>query len=218
MSESARPTGSVMTEGDAATSSARRRMDSQAFFDREAPPEYLDEWSKRLATPETRAESDLESVVIFRLHAEWLALPTGWLVEITDPQPIHAIPHRSNEVLLGLVNVRGQLRLCVSLHGLLGVDPPSAGTPAVHLSMEKDGILRTPYHRMIILRDGLDEWVFPAEEVLKVDLLAHAARRKPPSTFLPGSTHTQAVFDYHGRTVGLLDAVSLFNDLRSHCQ
>src|SRR5690606_10229946 len=109
-----------------------------------------------------------QSVVIFRLHAEWLALATGWLVEITDMQTAHAIPHRTNEVLKGLVNVRGQLRLCVSLHGLFGVDPPTDGSTVTRLASESDGVLRTPYHRMIILRDGLEHWVFPVEEVLGI--------------------------------------------------
>lgn len=191
---------------------------ARAFLERPAPEGYLEDWARRLAEPEERIDPDLASIVIFRLHAEWLALPTGWLVEITDPQPVHSIPHRTDDVLLGLVNIRGQLRLCVSLHGLLGVEPPAHDAHAVRLEVDDRGILRTPYHRMIILRDGMEEWVFPAEEVLKVDLLPRGEQRKPPSTFLPESSHTHAVFDYHGRTVGLLDAMSLFPALRSHCQ
>ena len=46
------------------------------------------------------------------------------------PRPVHRIPHRSNDVLIGLVNLRGQLQLCVSLHGLLGVEVAGASPHA----------------------------------------------------------------------------------------
>ncbi len=161
----------------------------------------------------------MQSVVIFRLHAEWLALATGWLVEITDMQPVHAIPHRTNEVLLGLVNDPGPTpAVRLAARPLRGRAAGRAERPVTRLASEADGVLRTPYHRMMILRDGLEHWVFPAEEVLGVHLLPLTDLRKPPSTFLQGSTHTQAVFDWHGHTVGLLDAPILFPALRSHCQ
>ena len=64
------------------------------------------------------------SVLIFRLGVEWLAFRTQTIAEVTTPRPVHRVPHRSNEVLLGLVNLQGQVQLCVSLHGLLGVVAP----------------------------------------------------------------------------------------------
>ena len=94
---------------------------ARTFFNRQPPPQYLEEWVERLAQPEEQVEQDLLSLVIFRLHDEYLAVQTRCLVEVTLPQPIHAIPHRTNDVVLGLVNIRGQLRICFSAHGLLGV-------------------------------------------------------------------------------------------------
>ena len=61
------------------------------------------------------------SVLIFRLGEEWLAFRTHTVAEVTLPRPVHRIPHRSNAVLSGMVNLQGQVQLCVSLHGLLGV-------------------------------------------------------------------------------------------------
>src|SRR5262245_65470794 len=121
------------------------RPDVGAFFDRPPPPDYLEEWARRLAQPPEQVDSDLQSFVVFRVRSEWLALPADVFAEVTDPQPIHAIPHRTNAVLLGLVNVRGQLRLAVSLKGLLDIEG------------ETDD--NSPAPRCLILRDGADQWV-----------------------------------------------------------
>jgi chemotaxis-related protein WspD len=180
------------------------RPDVAAFFDRPPPPGYLDEWAHRLAQPPEQGDSDLQSFVVFRLHSEWLALPAAAVAEVTAPQPIHAIPHRTNTVLLGLVNVRGQLRLAVSLHGLFDIE---AGTgPAA------------PAPRFLILQDGADQWVCLAEEVVGIQRLAQERLRAVPSTFPRAVSPTKAVFDWDGRTVGLLEPGLVFTALRSYCR
>ena len=122
---------------------------ARAFFDRPAPEGYLAGWSRWLAKSverdegdegggedENEAESHEEkvSVLIFRLGPEWLAFRTQTVAEVTTPRPVHRVPHRTNEVFLGLVNLQGQVQLCVSLHGLLGVtamsSPGAAGRAA----------------------------------------------------------------------------------------
>jgi chemotaxis-related protein WspD len=66
-----------------------------------------------LAEPEARADSESTSMLVFRLGREWLALPATSLVEVTALRPLHRVPHRTSGVLEGLVNIRGQLQLCV---------------------------------------------------------------------------------------------------------
>lgn len=178
---------------------------AKEFFDRSPPADYLDEWSRRLALPEIRAENDWQSVVLLRLQSERLALETTALVEVTPPQPVHVIPSRSGAVLLGLVNIRGQLRLCVSLHGLLGVEPREA--PTTDKKAE----------RMIIVHDQSNQWVFPVDEVLGVHRLPHSKRREVPSTFGKASSFTRSVFTWRETTIGLLDADRLVAALRSAC-
>src|SRR5262249_34761523 len=95
---------------------------AKSFFERPAPAGYLAERPRLLASSEAPSDSVEVSLLIFRLFGEWLALDTRAVVEVTTPRPVHRIPHRSGQVLIGLVNLRGQLQLCVSLHGLLGVD------------------------------------------------------------------------------------------------
>ena len=191
---------------------------ARTFFDREPPPHYLEEWVERLAQPEEHVKQDLLSLVIFRLYDEYLAVQTRWLVEVTLPQPIHAIPHRTNEVVLGLVNIRGQLRICFSAHGLLGVALPAV-SQQTHRS---DAISTAPYaaslERMLILHDRSEQWVFPVEEVLGVHRLPVRDLHSVPSTFGKAGAFSQSVFSWTSHTVGYLDETRFLSALRSACK
>jgi chemotaxis-related protein WspD len=204
--------------GKAIESAPTRAPDAHEFFNRPPPPDYLAEWSSRLAQPEHGSDEDLQSVVIYRLGSEWLAMNTTRLAEITDPHPVHSIPHRSNAVLRGLVNIRGQLRLCVSLHGLLGVGPAPPDPSAAARVGLPGSPGHTSYARMAILQLDGEQWVFVADEIVGVHRLSVSQFRKVPSTHPQGTSHTQAVFDWKGHTVGYLDVERLVASLRSHCQ
>jgi chemotaxis-related protein WspD len=200
-----------LTENDEAANTHRAR--ASEFFDRPPPQGYLEEWSKRLAAADEETARELVSLVIFRLNHEVLSVRISALVEVTLPQPVHVLPHRSNKVLLGLVNIRGQLRLCVSLHGLLGIDE---ATQAVTPNGENPKALEST-RRLLILQDRSDSWVFPVEEVLAVHRLDFSEARAVPATLGKGSSISSDVFDWKGITVGLLDEPRLFASLRSSC-
>src|SRR3954452_25630535 len=178
---------------------------ARAFFDRPAPGGYLAEWTRWLAQSEepgghesegaiAAGERDRVGVLIFRLGQEWLAFRTQTVAEGTLPRPVHRIPHRSNDVLIGLVELRGQLQLCISLSGLLGVEStlglarsPSpdrsnakaAGAEAGSLGGSGTELAAAPGTRLVVLRDRerSEAWVFPAEEVLGVHRLARGQMR-----------------------------------------
>ena len=200
------------------TEPTQSAVGARAFFDRQPPPQYLDEWVERLAQPEQLFEQDLLSLVIFRLHEEYLAVQTGCLVEVTLPQPIHTIPHRSNDVVLGLVNIRGQLRICVSAHGLLGVAIAASSQQTHHADALHGAHPESSPQRMLILHERSEQWVFPVEEVLGVHALPATALRPVPSTFGKAGAFSQSVFDWEGHTVGYLDATQLLSALRSACK
>ena len=116
---------------------------AKTFFDRSAPPGYLEGWTSWLARTDeqavpvaTTADADPDTpgiqkeagVLIFRLDQEWLAFRTRTVVEVALPRPVHRIPHRAHANLSGLVNLRGQLQLCFSLHALLGVHEAVGGS------------------------------------------------------------------------------------------
>jgi len=209
---------------------------ARTFFDRPAPEHYLAEWTQWLAgSPVTvsleagasaaLSDRDLVSVLIFRLGRELMAFPTQAITEVTVPRPIHRIPHRSNAILIGLVNLRGQLQLCISLHGLLGLESPQPSSSQFHshgsnTETEKTaatGSSPTSGSRLIVLRnrERLESWIFEAEEVLGVHRLPRSQMRSVPSTLAnPEVSFSQAILSWEDRSVSFLDEQRVFAALR----
>jgi chemotaxis-related protein WspD len=188
---------------------------ARTFFDRPAPAGYLADWSQWLAVSaghnargegngenQDRVQSHGEgtSLLIFRLGEEWLAFRTQAVTEVTIPRPVHRVPHRSNQVFIGLVNLQGQVQLCVSLHGLLGVTALATST------------------RLVVLRDRdrADTWAFAADEVSGVERVPRSQWRGVPSTMAnPAVGFSQAILSWNGRSIGMLDEQRVFMALRS---
>jgi chemotaxis-related protein WspD len=188
---------------------------ARTFFDRLAPEGYLADWSRWLSDSagllkrETESDDDghgalsqgeSASVLIFRLGDEWLAFRTQSVAEVTLPRPVHRVPHRSNSILTGIVNLQGQVQLCVSLHGLLSVSAPASA------------------NWLIVLRDTeeAETWVFPADQVIGVRRVPRSQWRSVPSTLInPAVAHTEAIVSWDGHSVGLLDERRVFAALRS---
>ena len=169
------------------------------FFRRPAPPGYLEEWAGLLASREGAAAADLAGLLVFRLGVEWLAVDIMVAVEVTAVGPVHRVPHRTNAVLAGLVSLRGQLHPCVSLHGLLGIEPSDPTTNP----------LIAP--RLVVVRRDGETWAFHADEVAGVRQVARADLRNVPSTLAnPAGSYSRAVFGWGERSGNVLDEPRLF--------
>jgi chemotaxis-related protein WspD len=169
------------------------------FLDAPSPEGYLDEWADRLAAPAEAPESDLQSVLVFRLGEEWLALPVGVLAEVTPPRPIHRVPHRGG-LLAGVVNIRGELHLVARLDQLLGIETRGRLEP---------GEESRP--RLLVVRRDGEGWVFPVDEVDQVRRVPVSELSGAPATISRASARlTRGVFVESDRAIGLLDDTRLF--------
>lgn len=173
------------------------------FFHRPAPVEYLQEWASLLAQPAVSGSADQSGLLVFRLGVEWLAIDILNSLEVTSIRPIHRVPHRSNAVFSGLVNLRGQLHPCVSLHGLLGIDSIDPNTNP------------TIAPRLILIRKDGETWAFPADEVAGVQRIERSDLLNVPSTLAnPSGSYSRAVLSWLHRSVNVLDEPRLFLALR----
>jgi chemotaxis-related protein WspD len=171
------------------------------FLDAPSPPGYLEEWTERLAAPLDDDHVDLVSLLTFRLGAEWLALPVAVMVEAAEPRPIRRVPGHGG-LLAGLVNVRGELHLCVRLGRLLGL--PS------------DDAAEAGRARLLVVRREAERWAFLADEVDQVYRApAHEIVAAPPTVGRASRRLTRGVFNWRGRAVGCLDDERLFDALRA---
>lgn len=171
------------------------------FLDAPSPPNYLDEWTARLAVPDEAVAGEQFSVLVFRLGDEWLAAPVSALVEVTRPRRSHRVPHRAG-LLAGIVNIRGELHLCIRLDLLLGVTANGS---------------RSGYNnpRLIVIRHESEGWAFAADEVDQVHRTAKANVTSAAPTLSRASAKlTRGVFSVGDRSVGLLDETRLFQAIR----
>jgi chemotaxis-related protein WspD len=181
---------------------------ARTFFDRTAPTGYLESWHDILAEPARAADTEATSLLVFRIEKEWLALPTALLVEVAPVRTLHSVPHRAGGGLAGLVNIRGQLQLCMSLHAVLGLPGgPTARVP---------GDMSTSARLLVVEREGerTQRWVLGVDEVAGVHRVARSAMRPVPSTVSQASVRcSSTLFEWQERTVALIDEGRLLEAL-----
>jgi len=187
---------------------------ARRFFDRPAPEGYLAEWTTILAEATESRQRDAVSILLFRLHGEWLALGTRVIAEVTSLRPVHRIPHRSDGLVEGLVNLQGQLQICVSLSRLLGVDPTFDRPPENPSEADQGSLATQP--RLVVIRKDSETWAFPADEVPGIHRLPRGGLQSVPATLAnPSTSYSQAMFNWRGHSVGYLDDQRVFTTLRS---
>jgi chemotaxis-related protein WspD len=179
---------------------------AQALLNRPLSAEHLSEHSRHFARPKEADEPGTHTVVIFRIAAEWLALPMSALREIVSVRTIHSLPHRRNGSLLGITNVNGELLVSVSLGTLIGLAagaaPPDEPTRVVHKRF------------LVIRRDAL-RVVLPVDEVDGVHRVHPWDLEDMPVTLGKATTrHSTAIIMWRDHAVGLLDEDLLFHALQ----
>lgn len=187
------------------------------LLEREAPPDYLYEWTEVLAKTQSEQaklstssgaivpSAETLSIIIFQLGGEWLALPVRLLQEVTQPCIIHTLPHCSNDLFLGLVNIRGEILLCISLSNLLDLET----TPTS--SKQSSSV---PSKRMVVIASGENRWVFTVDEVCGVYRFPSSELQSTPVVISKATeAYTKGVVSWQGHKVNYLDADLLFYTL-----
>lgn len=173
------------------------------LLERPLPVEYLQDLAQHFRRTKAVAET-AESALIFRLGDEYLALPTIVFDEVVAVRPSHTVPHRSNAIFSGLVNLNGRLEPRVSLGGLLGVLKTTE-------SSQGDTT------RLLVMRARSGIFAFPVSEVV-------GTYRPPVDTIKPifesfGSeqklVYLKHTFLYKNITVGFLDYELVADGLES---
>ncbi|MFQ5469542.1 MAG: chemotaxis protein CheW [Gammaproteobacteria bacterium] len=169
---------------------------------REATAEYINEWTQQLASEPEKETSTTLSVVVFRIGDEWLALPTTYIQEIVEMRPIHTVPHTDKKVIRGIVFVRGELRIAVSIGGLLGIQKGKKGNDD-HSQIKFAA-------RMIIFDHQDNSFVFPVTKILGTHNIDQDEIQNLPST-LSNSVYCflNGVADVDEKRIGLIDGGQL---------
>jgi chemotaxis signal transduction protein len=166
---------------------------AQKLLDRE-PPSGHGEQEAGATTDAFADEGGAgEPVLVFRLADEFFALAVTWVTEVAEWRVIRSVPHRPDDLLLGIANVSGEVRLCISLEDLFGQPRP-------------DVRRARPAGRLLVIGRGGPEWVAPVDEALSIHSLAARALEAAPATVARSAqAFLLGMFPWRGRRVGLLD-------------
>ncbi|WP_445304724.1 chemotaxis protein CheW [Microcoleus sp. Pol7_A1] len=124
---------------------------------------------------------------------------------MTPPYIIHAVPHRTNSVFLGLVNIRGETLLCISLRDLLGLGP-------VAESADFSNTINP--QRMIVAGKNENKWVFPVDEVHGTYRFHLNEFKDAPVVISKASeAYTKGVVTWQGKKINFLDSELFFYTL-----
>jgi len=89
---------------------------ARQLLGRPAEVETNTDWQRDL-----RRSGRTRTALVFRVGTQWLGLPPDVVAEVAANPPLRRLAHRTDGHIEGVVNVRGELRLCVSLSELLGL-------------------------------------------------------------------------------------------------
>ena len=161
----------------------------------------LAERTDYFAQPRPSAERESESALVFRVGAEWLGVSTGVVHQVTRPARIHSLPNRRNRVVLGVVNVGGELLVCASLAGVLGMEDAAADADTAG--------------RLLVLRHESVRAACPVAEIHGIVRFHPAALRSTPATLSRAQgSFAGSVLPWDGRFVGVIDTGRLFHGLQ----
>jgi chemotaxis-related protein WspD len=179
----------------------------RSLLDREVPPEFLDEATKSLAEAKETEVPDTVSLIVFRTNNEWLALRTVCMQETTNARPIHRVPFRTNNIFQGIVNIHGELLLCVSLADLIEMESKNED--------DAQSDAGAVYSRMLVISKDGERYVFPVDEVLGVRRISLSDLQGPAATMTKSPSNVVAgIFNLSERKIGLLDEDKLISALK----
>lgn len=173
----------------------------RSMLEQTVPEDYRHEWTKRYARVEGTAEACAHSVLMFRLGDEWLGIDSRCVSEITRIETIHSIPHHTDSIVKGLVNIRGELKLCVSVGSVLQLEKATEPHQTNHEILE----------RMILIEKDEQSFIFPVSEVEGIFHYGDQQLRALPATVANSrSKLTTGIVHLKDQSVGILDHDLLF--------
>jgi chemotaxis-related protein WspD len=175
---------------------------AKSLFDRDVPDDELRAWTRQLAEDKQVETAGSVSVLMFRVRGESIALPTEDFKEVVDVRSVHPVPFRSNRVLLGLVNINGELVPCVSLVHLLRLEEETSSG---------DADTRKGRQRMVVVERNRQRFVMPVDEILGVRRISMEQVERAPATVTKSPVAlNRGIFEIEGKSIGWLDEDRFF--------
>jgi chemotaxis-related protein WspD len=169
---------------------------AQHTMQRPVDPAYRAFWAGQLRQPQEERPAGDATAMVFRIGAEWLALPTTMVLSVAPLAPVHRLPHRNKPGLLGVVNIGGRLGPAIALAPLLGID--ETGAPEI------SG--RHVFGRLLVASVEGHSCALPVAELHGIARYAASLLAAPAATVeRPHPRHLDGVLAHDTMQVGVLN-------------
>jgi chemotaxis-related protein WspD len=176
-------------------------------LDRPIADAAIDTATAYYAAPREVEDAASASCFVFRLGAEWLAIPMALLDEVVTTRSTHSLPHRRGAVRIGVISVRGDIIVHVSLAGLLGIPDDAASPAAPHTH-------RQSAPRVVVLADDRGRLAISVDEVMGIHRYDPVVLRPVPATLGQAMvSYASALLAVGDRIVGVLDGTRVLASL-----
>lgn len=176
----------------------------RALLNQPIPSGYRQEWTRIVAAEKKHKQNNLQSAIVFRLGSEWLSLPVSLINEITLLRDIYNIPHNKNENIRGMVNIRGELIICMSLGNILGVEKPEKKQTKEECSI----------NRLITMKEGNSCVAFPVTEIDGIIYYEKNKLTPAPSTIVNSNMNfIEGMTVSNKKNIGCINHVALIEHI-----
>lgn len=173
-------------------------------LERNLTENYESNWASVYSQEKKLHVKNKESLTIFRLGDEIMALPTEVITSINNIGNVHSIPHHKSKILRGITNLHGELKICVSLGQLLGL----------HKAVNEIDKLHRVYNRMVEINKDSQNYIFIVCEVLGIHHIIQEDLKEVPATISQShGTFTKALIQWNEKDIAYLDAELIFYNL-----
>lgn len=189
----------------------QKGVSDSTLLTRPHPEGYTAEWVESLKHPAFEESIPRQTLLVFRIKNEWLALPGHCIKEVTKAAFIHSLPHTNSGVLLGITNVQGELLVAVSMQNLLNI-PDTTEPQLKRYAYSK-------YIRNIVFGSKKDIFVFPVDEIYGLTYIKSDQIEPVPISILKSSkNYFSGIFTLPDDilSVGLLDEKLIISGLNEN--
>ncbi|MCI0507919.1 MAG: chemotaxis protein CheW [Gammaproteobacteria bacterium] len=170
-------------------------------LEKRIPDGYIEQWTRVISANPEPVSKTSRSIIYFRIGEEWFSLSTRNFIEVSQLKSVHNIPHRSRNLIIGVINIGGSVRLCFSLGFLLGVTQTDE-----HKRVGPRGI----YKRYLVVQIDKKDYVFPVDEVGGVHRYDPEDLIQVPATVEAEKAQLLlGILDIDGKNVACIDAYRL---------
>ncbi len=170
---------------------------AQRNLQRVVGDDYKQEWAGHFRAASAARDQSDNSVLVFRIGREWLALPTKIFLSVAPQARPHTLPHRGGRGLTGIVNVGGKLYPCMSLAALLGIDEQDVE--------QVKG--RHTFARLLLTTWEEQAFALPVADLHGIVRYASSTMQPPAATINKGlSRFLSGVISHDDMHIGCLDA------------